>query len=157
LFFLLVEARSHLRPATTLMHSAVEKLGSDLLWRTVTATTIRFGRSSIRFEYLCILFGRFVVPRTLSTPNVPPPFRSRLPFDDTSTFTLTLPRRPHSDVLPDAISRYLRFVYFGLSVHNFDCDRDVRTPRYVDNNAISLNTHHCFSGFFHESDVTCCA
>lgn len=41
--FLQVEARVILCPATTLMHSAVEKLDSDLLWRTVTAITIRFG------------------------------------------------------------------------------------------------------------------
>ena len=88
-------------PATTLMHSAVEKLDSDLLWRTVTAIyhSIRTSRLvsvdrsiSMRFEFLasCTLFGRSVAPRTLSTSLSP--FDPR--FDVTSTL---LPRRPHPD------------------------------------------------------------
>ena len=77
-------------PATTLMHSAVEKLGSVLLWRTVTAIITRFGLSpcfgrSVDVDAVrvpCVLYTIRSVRSTSNTSNLPfPPFdhpRSRV-------------------------------------------------------------------------------
>ena len=52
----------------------------------------------------------------------------RLPFDDTSTFTLALPRRPY----PDATPRHQRFVCLVLFVDSFALSVTVMFDMQID-------------------------
>ena len=102
-------------PATTLMHSAVEKLDSDLLWRTVTAITIRFG--------LLALF-RSIGRYRCGSSSLPPVHYSVGPqhlelfqphFPPSIPVSMSRPRYFPDAPIPMRNIRYPRFVYCAHS------------------------------------------